>query len=226
MFRLLEFIENRSVKRTVDVQTANNRASCSKRGVVFLSSLSRGSLEPGPRRVFRNATRLLLRSTGFLFEFFGRRFLSPDGRGGGEGGPPRTLSQKLRSCGCFAKFQPRIFAAPLQLVKGELVSWFRHVSSTKCPSGREEDLDFIPFDFPIAALRHSRFSSRRNFISFRSGERSKNSRRRLFFVRVDETEVETRGRTRELALVAGSLWNLFKNKILWRAEMSGCVESE
>ena len=85
---------------------------------------------------------------------------------------------------------------------------------------------FIPFDFPIAALRHSRFSSRRNFISFRSGERSKNSRRRLFFVRVDETEVETKGRTRELALVAGSLWNLFKNKILWRAEMSGCVESE
>lgn len=86
MFRLLEFIENRSVKRTVDVQTANNRASCSKRGVVFLSSLSRGSLEPGPRRVFRNATRLLLRSTGFLFEFFGRRFLSPDG--GGRGGRP------------------------------------------------------------------------------------------------------------------------------------------
>lgn len=123
---------------------------------MFLSSLSRGSLEPGPRRVFRNATRLLLRSTGFLFEFFGRRFLSPDGGGGG-GGPPRTLSQKLRSCGCFAKFQPRIFAAPLQLVKGELVSWFRHVSSTKCPSGREEDLDLFlsTFRSPLSATLDS-----------------------------------------------------------------------
>lgn len=194
---------------------------------MFLSSLSLEDLSNPVRAVFFVTQRGCCsdRQVSFLnssAEGFFRRT-----GGGGEGGPPRTLSQKLRSCGCFAKFQPRIFAAPLQLVKGELVSWFRHVSSTKCPSGREEDLDFIPFDFPIAALRHSRFSSRRNFISFRSGERSKNSRRRLFFVRVDrETEVETRGRTRELALVAGSLWNLFKNKILWRAEMSGCVESE
>lgn len=192
---------------------------------MFLSSLSRGSLEPGPRRVFRNATRLLLRSTGFLFEFFGRRFLSPDG--GGRGGRPSANAFAKAS---FVRLFRKISAAH---IRGSFTISERRtcvVVSTrlvdKMPERPRGGPGFIPFDFPIAALRHSRFSSRRNFISFRSGERSKNSRRRLFFVRVDETEVETRGRTRELALVAGSLWNLFKNKILWRAEMSGCVESE
>lgn len=40
------------MKRTVDVQTANNRASCSKRGVVFLSSLSLEDLSNPVRAVF------------------------------------------------------------------------------------------------------------------------------------------------------------------------------
>lgn len=192
---------------------------------MFLSSLSRGSLEPGPRRVFRNATRLLLRSTGFLFEFFGRRFLSPDGRGGG-GRPSANAFAKASFVRLFRKISAAHIRGSFTISERRTCVVVSTRLVDKMPERPRGGPGFIPFDFPIAALRHSRFSSRRNFISFRSGERSKNSRRRLFFVRVDETEVETRGRTRELALVAGSLWNLFKNKILWRAEKSGCVESE
>lgn len=111
--------ENRSAQRRIEPVPRGEHP--------FLVSLSfsRWSLEPAPRRVFRNASRNAAPIDRFPFWILGRRFLSAE-----------TLSQKLRSSGCFAKFQPRIFAAPLQLVKGELVSWFRHVSSTKCSSDR------------------------------------------------------------------------------------------
>lgn len=193
---------------------------------MFLSSLSLEDLSNPVRAVFFVTQRGCCsdRQVSFLnssAEGFFRR------TGGGRGGRPSANAFAKAS---FVRLFRKISAAH---IRGSFTISERRtcvVVSTrlvdKMPERPRGGPGFIPFDFPIAALRHSRFSSRRNFISFRSGERSKNSRRRLFFVRVDETEVETKGRTRELALVAGSLWNLFKNKILWRAEMSGCVESE
>lgn len=125
---------------------------------MFLSSLSLEDLSNPVRAVFFVTQRGCCsdRQVSFL-NSSAEGFFRRTGGGGGGGGPPRTLSQKLRSCGCFAKFQPRIFAAPLQLVKGELVSWFRHVSSTKCPSGREEDLDLFlsTFRSPLSATLDS-----------------------------------------------------------------------
>lgn len=151
------------MKRTVDVQTANNRASCSKRGVVFLSSLSRGSLEPGPRRVFRNATRLLLRSTGFLFEFFGRRFLSPDG---GRGERPSANAFAKAS---FVRLFRKISAAH---IRGSFTISERRtcvVVSTrlvdKMPERPRGGPGFIPFDRrspPLSILFQKKF----HFVSF------------------------------------------------------------